>query len=74
MGRSIFEYGKENFVHEICYRQLAVSQKETGLYFLTFSSTSFKIEYKPFKLGNRQQQINNILKQLTWIILALGKE
>ena len=45
----IFEYSKKDFADEIFYHKLSILHEETCNH-LTFSFTSFKMEFKPFTI------------------------
>ena len=45
----MFERGKENLVHEICYHKFRISHEETDLH-LTFKLTLFKMEFSPLTI------------------------
>ena len=64
--KGIFEYSKENLVHEILYHKFAISQIKTGLH-LTFSFTSFKMEFNALTIRHVAiilTKIRNNLKPL----------
>ena len=75
--RNIFEYGKENFVHEILYHKFAIPHEKTGFY-LTFSFASFKMEFKPLStrhatVSKQLSNANNIFKATTLTYSSFGE-